>query len=152
MRGGTDDEQLFVFDYRFTTGSGKHQATHNQTVAFLRSAMLDLPPFDLYPERWYHRVGQSVFGMKDINFAEYPGFSKLYVLKGDEEPVRRIFTEPLVRHLESEKNICAAGADKRLIFFRQGRRVKPEELKAFMRSAYQMYALVRGDASERETA
>ncbi len=146
LRGGTEEEQLYVFDYCFTTGSGKHRKTHRQTVACFVSQQLTLPQFEIFPQRWYHWLGQKMLGQQDIRFDEYPEFCQRYVVRGSETGIRSRFREPLIRHLESERDICVAGQGYHFIFFRRGKRVKPYALKEFMESAYKMYAFAKNEA------
>src|SRR5436190_7821917 len=67
IRGITDDVELTIFDFTYTTGSGKHSHTHRQTMIGLVSPRLQLPDFSLTPEHFFHKIAK-LFGMKDINF------------------------------------------------------------------------------------
>src|SRR4029077_13545783 len=66
-----------AFDYIYTVSSGKSSHTYRQTVYFRYSKELALPHFVMVPEKWYHRIG-TYFGMQDIDFVQYPTFSKNY--------------------------------------------------------------------------
>src|SRR5690242_5069549 len=80
------DDLGFVcaFDYIYTISSGKSSHTFRQTVYFRYSKALALPHFIMVPERWYHRIG-TYFGMQDIDFVQYPTFSRNYLLRGEDE-------------------------------------------------------------------
>jgi len=83
-----------LMDYKFTVSNGKSSVTFNQTVYFKYSKALALPHFLMIPEKWYHRVG-TYFGMQDIDFIQYPEFSKNYLLRGeDEDYIRHHFNNP----------------------------------------------------------
>ncbi len=89
-----DLEYTCVFDYHYTVSSKNSSHTYRQTVFFRYSKALALPHFLMVPEKWYHRIG-TYFGMQDIDFVEYPVFSKNYLLKGtDEDYVRFHFNHP----------------------------------------------------------
>ena len=49
LRGSIDDVAVTLFDYRYSTGSGRHQRTRRQTVLLLKSDRSDLPFFTLRP-------------------------------------------------------------------------------------------------------
>ena len=71
MTGRVEDIQLHLFDYQYTTGSGKHATTHKHTVAAVEVQGFDLPKFHLKPEHFGHKIA-SVFGFDDIDFSDYP--------------------------------------------------------------------------------
>ena len=71
MTGNANNVSMAIFNYQYTTGSGKHQHTHSQTVIFFQSPELSLPEFEIRPEHMFHKIGK-VFGYKDINFDSHP--------------------------------------------------------------------------------
>ena len=79
--GETEDIQLAVFGYRYSTGGGQQQQVHTQTVISFQSPELALPEFALWPETVFSRIGQA-FGSQDIDFESHPSFSRKYVLRG----------------------------------------------------------------------
>ncbi len=81
IHGETEDVVMGVFDYRYTTGSGKNSHTYRQSVAFFRSADLRLPVFEMRPQSFFHGIGK-LFGSQDIDFDSHPAFSKAYLLRG----------------------------------------------------------------------
>lgn len=132
------DFDVAIFDYRYTTGSGKNQSTHNQTVVRVRTAGLDLPHFEVRPENFFHKIG-GMFGYQDIDFEDYPDFSKRYLLRGDnEEAVREAFSEEVIRFFENIKDICAEGRGDTLLVYRRGRRLKPEQIEEKTKEALQV--------------
>src|SRR5688572_24447955 len=56
IRGVTDDVELSIFDFTYTTGSGKHSHTHRQTVIRFASSRLNLPDFTVSPEGFFHMI------------------------------------------------------------------------------------------------
>jgi len=141
MYGKTNDVEMAIFGYQFTTGSGKNQHTASQSVISFRSDSLRLPDFELRPEGFFHKIGQA-FGYKDINFDSHPDFSKAYLLKGPaEEQVRQCFTDLRLDFFESMKGVSVEAGGDRLIFYRSGKRIKPEEVRSLMADGFRVFKL-----------
>ena len=51
--------EVFVFDYKYTIGHGKHSHTHNQTVVAVSDPELTLPDFTLGPESFFSKIGST---------------------------------------------------------------------------------------------
>jgi len=54
--GQSDEIEIAIFGYRYTTGGGKNQQTHQQTVISFQSPHLSLPEFELRPEHFFHKT------------------------------------------------------------------------------------------------
>ena len=146
LRGDTEDVELAILDYRYTTGHGKNAHTFRQSVVAFRSPSLELPTFALRPEGLFHKIG-GVFGYKDIDFTTHPRFSKAYLLRGDDEAaVRNLFNRELLRFFETQEKVCVEGGGDQLVFYRQSKRIKPDEVEQFMQEGVGIYALFRGSA------
>lgn len=142
LEGKTDEEDLIVFDYRYTVGSGKNARTHKQTIVLFVSKLLHLPDFELTPRHFWHRFAK-LLGKTEVSFADAPEFSRRYVVRGSEKPVRRWFGEPLLRYLEKNPGINCLGHGHELLFFRPGRRVAATNVKILLGEAYAFYALAK---------
>jgi len=124
-----------IFDYDYTTGGGKSQHTHRQTVFLFETARLRLPSFSLRPENVFHKIGQS-FGMQDIDFDTHPEFSKKWLLKGDDEAaIRKVFNEEVLSVFENTKGMVSEAKGETLLLYRPEKRVAPELLF----EAYEVY-------------
>jgi hypothetical protein len=77
-RGGARWE---LFEYQYTTGSGKDRSTHRYGVALARVG-LAFPRLTMRPEGWLDKVA-SMAGFDDINF-ESEAFSRRYHVKCDD--------------------------------------------------------------------
>lgn len=142
LRGNASDLQIAVFDYRYTTGGGQHQQTHSQTVLLFENPAVRFPAFSLRPENIFHRIGQ-VFGYQDIDFEEFPEFSRQYLLRAEDEPaVRRFFSAEALAHFSDHKGICVEAAGGRLIVYRSGKKAAPEVIEDFIRDGVYLYALL----------
>src|SRR5258708_32572398 len=71
MYGEASGTKAAVFDYIYTTGSGKNSATHYQSVVYLEPANLNLPYFSLRPERIMAKV-LAAFGYQHIDLGQQP--------------------------------------------------------------------------------
>jgi hypothetical protein len=115
-----EDDLAFtcMFDYTYTISTGKSTATFHQTVYFRYSKALALPHFVMVPEKWYHRVG-TYFGMQDIDFVEYPEFSRNYLLRGSDEPyIRHHFNHPdMVRFFDEQDFYSMEGMNYLMILY-----------------------------------
>ncbi len=106
------------FDYCYTIKSNNSSHTYRQTVYFRNSKALALPHFVMVPEKWYHRIG-TYFGMQDIDFVQYPTFSKNYLLRGeDEDYIRYHFDNPdMVRYFDSQGFYSMEGMNYLMILY-----------------------------------
>lgn len=144
LRGETRSVQLSLFDYQYVTGSGKNATTHKTTALLIRSPSLMLPRFTLKPENFFHRIG-TFFGLKDINFEEYPEFSRKYLLKGkNEEAVRALFVPSRLEFFEGTNGTYVEGDGDQLVFCRPGERVDPDKLRSFLEEGFAIYSQLSG--------
>lgn len=139
--GESNGTDVWIFDFQYTTGSGKNQSTHHQTVCIFSTTELQLPRFNLYREGLLSRIGSGVFGMQDIDFDTHPDFSKMYVLKGDSEvQIRELFHEQLLSFFETQdKNLCVEGMGERLLVYRKRTKVKPNAVKEFLGEGFGLF-------------
>ncbi len=146
IHGETDDVVMGVFDYRYTTGSGKNSHTYRQSVAFFRSGDLRLPVFEMRPQSFLHGIGK-MFGYQDIDFDSHPVFSKAFILRGpNEQHVRQTFRPELLTSLEQKQGVSVEGRQHDLVFYRPHKRVRPDQFKELMNDGFQVFAMFRGDA------
>ena len=159
-----DSEQLGYgeeFEVRIlecTQDRGEDGQVH-QTVICFRSPHLSLPDFSMRPEHVFHKIA-SVLGYQDIDFESHPTaaeFSKKYLLRGkDEQKIRVLFTDKVLTffaahpdvgngHLPfwhwSQHMVCVEGSGDQLILYRDGIRIKPEDIPAFMKEGFEAFRL-----------
>lgn len=143
MTGMADEIEITLFDYRFTTGAGKSQHVHRQTVVLQQSSVLDLPAFSLKPQHVFHQIGK-VFGYRDIDFDTHAIFSDKYFLRGaDEVAIREVFTPDILEYYEARPGLSTEAARNRLLFFRASQKVKPEDLPGFLKDGFHIYTLFK---------
>ena len=137
IKGTFEDTNAFIFDYHYVTGGGKNSSHHSQTVIAYEICSKDgfqLPQFTCKPERFFHKFA-DMFGFEDIDFEQYPEFSKAYRLKGEnEDSVRKIFNETVIRQLEAEieQRWNVDGSGELLVIHKNDRIIKPEDCPQFL--------------------
>src|SRR5688572_23461862 len=141
IAGNESGIEFKVFDYRYTTGSGKNSHTWHQTVMVLRSQRLRVPSFTLRPENIFHKIG-TAFGYQDIDFDSHPTFSKKYLLRGEiEGEVRNTFAPHVLDYFDQNHNLNLEALQGELIFYRAMRQLKPEELRPLIDDGMRIHHL-----------
>jgi hypothetical protein len=141
MRREIDDITVTLFDYRYTTGSGKHSHTHNQTVLLLETERLRLPFFSLRPEGLLHKLAGS-FGYQDIDFEGHLAFSDTYLLQGDDKVrVRAIFGDEALGYYAGHEKLCTEGEGRHLAVYQADRRVQPGQMDYFVNQGLEVLDL-----------
>jgi hypothetical protein len=147
MEGTFGGTRALVFDYKYTTGGGKNSHTYRQTVICFELQNTLLPSFSLRPENVLHKLG-SRLGYQDIDFEDYPEFSARYLLRGsDEEAIRNVFTDSILSFYEMASRLCTEGNGSRMLFYRQSKRVRPEELQMLLEEGLEALSLFDSPAS-----
>lgn len=135
MTGQAGERDVKLFDYRYTTGSGKNSHTWNQSVALFPRAGEGLPDLLLAPENIFHKIG-AVFGYQDIDFDTSPDFSSHYLLRGpDETAIRSVFSADALTFFAAQRGWHVEIAAGNLGIYRADKRCKPEEIRSFLEEA-----------------
>jgi len=139
--------QVRCFDYRYVVSTGKSSIPYNQTVFWANSKSLGLPAFEMKPETFLHKIG-TFFGMKDIDFEEYPVFSDQYLLQSkDEETVREFFQENVLHFFSRVTGWHIQADNYYFIMYRHNKIVKPEDYPYFLDTCFEIYDIFK-DISE----
>jgi hypothetical protein len=132
MYGEASGTKAAVFDYAYTTGSGKNRQTHYQSVVYLEPGKLSIPYFSLRPEGLLTKIF-TAFGYQDIDFGQRPEFSRQYILRGqDEQAIRRTFSDGLLSFYESYPGTSTDGGGNQLFVYRGGYRFQPQEIQSYV--------------------
>lgn len=132
-----------IFDYRYVVGGGNSTRSVKQTVFYLYSENLNLPGFLMKPETFFQQIGNFLGLSKDINFEEYPEFSKQYFLKGDaEDSIRSKFNDDLLHFFTIEKNWSLEGRNYFMLFYQKGKIQKPETIRDFYQKGLLIYKML----------
>ena len=140
LTGKLEDVHVALFDYRYTTGHGKQKRTYHQTVTTFQLPTPRFPAFELVRENFFHKIGQA-FGYKDIDFDDFPEFSKRYLLRGsDETAIREFFTPDTLTFFEQLNEKWTIHADGQwLIVYQPSKRIKPANLAAFLEETWKLF-------------
>lgn len=138
------DLDWLVFDYRYSVGSGKNQATYRQTVGAFLCRGRNLPAFKLAPQDLLDWVAVR-FGGQDIDFPQDPAFSKAYRLRGDDEAaVRDFFSVGGTQYLAARPGWTVEAQGDWLAATRAKRRVPPKKLRDFVWDLQGLYGALFG--------
>lgn len=137
------------FDYRYVVSTGNSAQEFKQTVYYRINKTLVLPQFHLFPERWYHQIGKW-FGMQDINFMEYPEFSKAYLLQGGQESfIRTVFEDRrLVTHFRAHRNWSIEAVGYYYIMYRHKKLQQIGDLPTFVRTGNKLFEILSERSQE----
>ena len=141
--------EVGILGYRYTTagrGGSRTNSPPPYSVIYFRSPELNLPQFALRPENFFHKMGSwDSLGYQDIDFeSDRTGveFSKKYLLQGkDEQKVRELFATEVLGFFEGQDGISTEGGGDQLIFYRLGKRIKPEDVRPFMEEGLEVFRL-----------
>ncbi len=137
---GLLNERINIFDYQYTVSSGKSSYTYRQTVFFMQSKKLAMPEILMKPETFFHKLGQW-FGMQDINFEEFPVFSKNYLLQGeDEQRIRHLMgNRNVLRFFTTEKDWSLEGIGYFMIFYLNNKLILPNQIQLLYHKGMSLY-------------
>ena len=131
-------DRLILFDYQYLEGEARAGRNVTQTVAAFVFPAATLPDFHLGPENLLRKVA-GVFGYRSIHFESHPDFAKRFALRGrDEVAVRAFFVPPLLDYFHSLPAKPAwnvEGVGTWLLVYQAGKKIKPDELRAFVSAA-----------------
>jgi hypothetical protein len=141
VRAEAEGVRMSVFDYQFTTGSGKSQHTYRQTVLAVESNGLHLPPLSIRPENLFDALA-GILGFRDIDFEDHPEFSRGFVLKSpDEERTRKLFDDEMFQFFTQRRDVALEANRNRFVYYRRNRIVPPAEIKNFLADGLQLFNL-----------
>ncbi|MHC4991977.1 MAG: hypothetical protein ACYTGC_13465, partial [Planctomycetota bacterium] len=88
---------------------------------------------------FYHKLAEAL-GMRDIDFEDFPEFSKKYALSGpNDEEIRKVFTPDVIDQLRHrERRPCVESAGGWLLVYRHGRRQPPDRIYEFLEEAFEI--------------
>lgn len=136
QRDGTD---IAIFEYEYPRGKNN---IIRQTVIWMQRPGTRLTEFSLRPESVWNQLG-GWSGHGDINFDSRPNFSRDYLLRGDdEEAIRELFTDDALSFYERHPELTTEGEGNKLLFYREGVVVQPENLRTFLDEALTLRALL----------
>lgn len=138
LSGRRREVEVRLFDYTYTTGSGKNQSTSHQTAVLYMLEEQNLPDFEIKPEGLFDKMAGKL-GRVEIDFSEDAEFSNAFQLTGaDEATVRRLFGMAVRGWFTAHRGFCAEAVGSRLLVYRRNKRVAPENLRQFLDDSSQL--------------
>ncbi|SDL63269.1 Sulfate permease, MFS superfamily [Catalinimonas alkaloidigena] len=123
----TLDTRWEVSDVTFAEGALLAKEEYHATLQVVH-VPVRMPAFRLEREGLVDRL-RAWTGQRDIDFTEFPTFSSLYYLHGqNEEALRRFFTPTLIRFLEQNDRYYLESNGRALLIFKQVRLSSPKEI------------------------
>lgn len=114
-----------LFDYRYTTGSGKNKQTHHYGIAVARVS-LAFPVMRMRPEGLFDKLA-SVVGFDDIDF-ESDAFSRRYHVKCDDRKHAYDVIHPqMIEYLLTRKSYDWQFSGPWILVYEQGE-FSPDEM------------------------
>jgi len=137
-----DDVTVTVFDYQYTTSSGRNSSTYKQTVALFYSSRFEFPSFSLRPRSLWDDIADKL-GRQNIEMANHPAFAHTYLLQGAPVArVRALFREPVLAYYSRSMALCAEGMGRQVVHYRKRRKVDAQDLDRFVREGTQALELL----------
>tara|TARA_B110000495_G_scaffold199686_1_gene213552 strand:+ start:9309 stop:9971 length:663 start_codon:yes stop_codon:yes gene_type:complete len=142
IQGDSGEVKIAIFEYKYTTGSGKNSKTRHQSVVSLHSPDLVCPDFTIRPENFLDRIG-SALGFQDIDFDDHPEFSSKFVLQGsDEQQLRQYFNQVTLDFFTARPNICVEAQSGTMFYYRVNKRIKADKVKDNLSEAYEVFGMM----------
>lgn len=134
--GANHGIKLCLFDYQYTTGSGKNQQTHYRTVLITDKRFL-FQPLDIRPENIFDKIGAAI-GFDDIDFESAEFSRRFYVKSPDKKFAYDIIHPRMMEFLLETKNLTieARGTE---VLFHHGKQLKMAELEILIMEAEGFY-------------
>jgi MFS superfamily sulfate permease-like transporter len=124
----TDLAKIEVSDMTLTEGARQMQNDTHITVLHVSDIELPIPDFALEPEGLWSKISELTGG-KDLDFAEYPVFSKKYYLRGaDESAVREFFGEAIIHFFENREEMHVECHRNKLLIYKKRDLLDPAEI------------------------
>jgi hypothetical protein len=135
MTGRVGDQQVAVFDYRYTIGSGKGRYTTIQTVVLLPSVKDSLPDLQMAPENPLIKIAEAL-GYQDIDIESAPEFSRRYILRGaDEAAIRAALHPGATSYFAGHEGWTVEVQSGTVGIYRADIRPKPADMRTFIEDA-----------------
>lgn len=145
MSGAFDGVDVRIFDYVCSTYSGtqdRQLPSRRQTLVMFQSPHYQWPYLMMMPDSLALKV-TKLLGVKDIDIPDAPGFSKRYLLNGnDEEALRGLFRREVTDALSQRNNWGVEAHGDVIVFRLQDKRIPPKEIPSFFNETIRLLQLL----------
>ena len=138
------ESTLSLFDFAWRKPAGNSARWRYQTTFFIRSKQLLLPDFYMRPEHFFDRIG-TWLGAQDIDFEEYPKFSRNNLLKGeDEQLVRDLLVSPqFARMFKVNRQWTIEGLGYYLVIYKRHKLLTAGEIRKLLKQGLRLLEILR---------
>ena len=144
-----NEERIDVSDMTLTVGAMQDKEDTHITVIHVSEMEKRIPDFSLEPESLMSKFSELVGG-KDIDFKEYPVFSKKYYLRSEhEQVVYQFFTEAIIRFLENREEMHIECHKNKLLFYKKRDLMDSHEIEYAVKFAEDFVGLLQPIAEVR---
>jgi MFS superfamily sulfate permease-like transporter len=138
----TDHDRIDVSDITLTQGAMQEKEDTVITVIHVSEIDISIPEFALEPEGLWSKLSE-LSGGRDLDFSEYPAFSKKYYLRSvAEDQVRQFFSEPIIRFLENREEMHIECHRNKLLFYKKRDVLNPLEIDYVVQFAEDFLAVL----------
>jgi hypothetical protein len=138
----TDHDRIDVSDITLTQGAMQEKEETVITVIHVSEIDISIPEFALEPEGLWSKLSE-LSGGRDLDFTEYPAFSKKYYLRSEaEDQVRQFFSEPIIRFLENREEMHIECHRNKLLFYKKRDVLEPSEIDYVVQFAEDFLAVL----------
>ena len=111
--------RISVSDVTLSEGARQVQSDTHITLVLATEIDLPIPDFALEPEGLWSKFSE-LSGAKDIDFMQYPEFSKKYFLRGENDAaIREFFTDPVIRFFENREEMHVECHKHKLLIYKK---------------------------------
>lgn len=142
-----DRERVEVTDITLTSGAMQEKHDVHITVLHISDLEGHIPDFALEPEGLMSKLSEMVDG-KDIDFKEFPQFSRKYYLRSmDEGAVRAFFGGNIVRFLENREPMHIECHKSKLLIYKKRDLLSAPEIEYAVKFAEDFVEVVQAEAA-----
>ena len=143
-----DHERIEVSDMTLTSGVMQDKEDIQITVIHAAELEAPVPDFALEPEGLFSKFSELTVG-KDIDFSEYPVFSKKYYLRStNEAAVREFFSAPIVRFLENREEMHIECHKSKLLIYKKRNLMTAPEIEYTVKFAEDFTELIKPEVPQ----
>ena len=128
LTGKAKNSDIAIFDQVYHIGTGKNRKRIEVTFFVFMIKNANFPVFCCESEDFWNKVS-DMFSKHDIDFHNYPLFSKKYLLYGRNElAIRQLFRGDVLLEYQNSTEFTTIGVGKYLIFYEPNFQCPPEEI------------------------
>jgi len=137
-----DKDRIDVSDMTLTVGAMQDKEDIHITVVHISEMEVRIPDFSLEPEGLFSKFSELVGG-KDIDFAEFPIFSKKYYLRSEnEQATREFFAGSIIRFLENREEMHIECHKNKLLFYKKRSLMDTHEIEYVVKFAEEFVDMI----------